>query len=178
MEFYIVEQDQRISNYSEPIGMMKVFSRDLLNNIDDGFEGKPVMFYIKEKPDTRYIDFIQNPFPLVSDKFKKIIEEYQITTLFKPVILADKKAMSQHLYWIPAPRRFQCLSHMTEFNKDNSVKKLVINVENSFRENVFMIDGIVGNFLIVSREVAERLLREEFEGIALVRIEKEMNGFW
>lgn len=173
MEFYIVLQDQTSFDYPEPTGILNTLGRNILKDVDNGFESKPTVFYIKEKPDIRYPDFIQNPIPLVSDKFKRIIGEYQCETLFKPIVLADKKRMHQHLYWIAAPGRTDIISSRTEFNKDGSVKRLVIDVSYFFRKNVFMLDGIVENFLVISLEVAERLLRENFDGIILKKIEKE-----
>lgn len=173
MEYYIVLQEQTSFDYIEPVGLLDVFPKNILKNVSSDFESKPTVFYIKEKPDFRNTDFIQNPIPLVSDKFKKIIEEYQSETLFKPVILADKKRMKQYLYSIAAPRKVDCLSSNTEFNKTGSVKKLVIKTDYFFAKNVFMLNGIIEDFLIISQEVAEKILRENFDGIILEKIEKE-----
>lgn len=93
-----------------------------LQYIDRG----PIQFYVKEKGNNIYVDFIENPFHLVSEKLRLKIIKLQETIFFKVIVLADVKKMQQELYWLTIPETIECLSEKSEFNKMGELRKLVI----------------------------------------------------
>ncbi|TYQ16970.1 UNVERIFIED_CONTAM: hypothetical protein Cloal_3560 [Acetivibrio alkalicellulosi] len=163
MEYYLIYQDNRIENFAEPMGVSKIINMDDL----------PVQFYIKDKSENEYIDFIEKPVTLISEKLKQIFEIYQKGIFYKPVVLADKKRMRQDLYWLMLPQKRECLSLQTEFNKNDTIKRIVIDEKKAGNYSIFSIDGIIENFIVVNLDVAESVLRSDFFGIKFKKVEVE-----
>lgn len=77
MEYFIICQDKRVLNSVEPIGVSKAIHK----NMDlKGTDEIPVQFYIKEKKENEYVDYIEGKVPLISDKLKYIFEKFQEDT--------------------------------------------------------------------------------------------------
>jgi|LSQX01.3.fsa_nt_gb hypothetical protein len=175
MDFFILSQDDRISGYAEPVGVSGVIDVSAVKRNDiESFDDTPVQVYIKEKVENEYLDFIDKPVHLISEKMKQIFEMRQKDIFFKPVVLADMKRMKQDLYWLAMPTKVECLSDMSEFNKDGSLRKLVINQMKASDYRVFKIEGVLENYLIVNTDIAESILRNELFGFILKKIEKEI----
>jgi hypothetical protein len=174
MNYFIISQDERIHNAIEPIGVSQVITRELLEEEQLRNMDKLILeFSVKEKTTTEYVDFIQRPIPLLSDNCKQIMEKYAPKMYFKSVVLVDRKKMRQDTYWLIAPPRISCLSSESEFHKNNTLKRLVIHEEKAAPYKIFRIDGILEDYIIISLDVAESLLRRGFTGIRLKKIEKE-----
>lgn len=174
MEFFILSQDNTIPDPVEPAGILKVIDRDMIKkeNIHK-MDELAVQFEIKENNRSVYIDFIENPVPLVSDKLKELLGKYEERIFLKPVLLADIKHLRQDVYWLLVPDSMDCLSSKSEFNKNGTVKRIVID-ENKIRfRKVFKIKGILENLIILRLDVAESLLRRDFTGIRLKKVEMD-----
>lgn len=167
MDFFIIFQDSRIHNYIEPKGFIKAPS----NNMDSKESlNIPIVINVKEKVENEYIDFMEKPVPLVSDKLKQLIGLHQKEILFKPVVLTDAKRMRQDLYWMIIPRKIECLSPESEFNKRGELKNLILQKDKIKNKNVFMIEGIVESHIIVSQFMAEEILRNNFYGMRFKKV--------
>lgn len=171
MEYFIICQDKRVLNSVEPIGVAKAIDKNIDTKAEDEM---PVQFYIKEKKENEYVDYIDGQAPLISDKLKYIFEKFQEDIFLKPAVLADIKRMRQDLYWIMIPQTVECLSPKAEFNKDGTLKKLVIDETKLGFTKIFKIEGILENFIIISLDLAESILRRDFTGIKLERVEKDL----
>lgn len=171
MEYFIICQDQRVLNSVEPIGVAKAIDKNIDTKITDEM---PVQFYIKEKKENEYVDYIEGQVPLISDKLKYIFEKFQEDTFLKPAVLADVKRMRQDLYWLMIPQSIDCLSPKTEFKKDGTLKRLVIDENKIGFTKIFKVEGILENFIILSLDLAESILRGDFIGIKLERVEKDV----
>ncbi|MCX7746064.1 MAG: serine protease [Clostridia bacterium] len=176
MDYYILSQDARILDFPEPLGISNSLGRNSVKNADALEIGTPVVAKIKERAEIEYIDFIERPVPLVSDHLKEVIEMYQGDTLFKPVVLTDAKRMRQDLYWLTVPTRRECLSSESVFHKDRTLKKLVINKAKIAFFHVFMVEGVLEDLIIIDQDVAESILRRDFFGIALRKVETRWEG--
>lgn len=171
MEYFILGQDSRIMDAIKPLGASGLsgrtpFQTDELLEPDEEI----VQFYLKASSSPRYVDFIQDPGPLVSDGLKLILEKYQPQLFFKPVVLADRERQRQTLYWLMVPDRVNCLSADCEINKDGTVKRLVIDERKVNRAKVFRVAGIMEQYTLIRLDVAESLLRRDFYGIRLQRV--------
>ncbi|MBV7275320.1 hypothetical protein I6U48_20685 [Clostridium sp. PL3] len=171
MEYFIICQDKRVLNSVEPIGVSKEIDKNIDTKVEDEM---PVQFYIKEKKENEYVDYIEGQTPLISDKLKYIFEKFQEDIFLKPAVLADIKRMRQDLYWIMIPQAVECLSPKAEFNKDGTLKRLVIDETKIGFTKIFKVDGILENFIMISLDLAESILRRDFTGIKLERVEKEV----
>lgn len=171
MEYFIICQDKRVLNSVEPIGVSKAIDKNIDTKAEDEM---PVQFYIKEKKENEYVDYIDGQAPLISDKLKYIFEKFQEDIFLKPAVLADIKRMKQDLYWIMIPQAVECLSPKAEFNKNGTLKKLVIDETKIGFTKIFKVDGILENLIIISLDLAESILRRDFIGIKLERVEKDL----
>lgn len=174
MDFFVILQDKRIPDIVEPMGASKVISKDVLNiNNADKLERLLVQFQIKEKTHNEYVDYIECPVQLVSDKLKRLLEKYDSSVFFIPVMLADLKNERQEIYWLMVPDVKDCLSPQTEFNKDGTLKKLVIDERKAALFKVFKVKGLLENLLVIRLDVAESILRRDYAGIKLKKVAKE-----
>ena len=132
---------------------------------------QPVQFYIKEKPNNIYPDFIEKPIPLISNKVKELFDELNIKSIFyKSVILADIKRMEQTLYWLVVPRKIDCMYDETIFNRDNSIQRLKIDSEKVGYYKVFKVNGIIEDYIIVDESVVNILGFGNFFGFEFEKI--------
>jgi hypothetical protein len=182
MEYFALYKDNRIENAIEPIGLSKFINKYKQNNMAIGkslydlAEEKMgseqiVQFELMERKSKEYVDFIDGKINLVSDKLKYILKKYDEEIFFKPVVLLDGKAENQELYWFIVPKEVDCLAEETQFNKDGSLKKLVIDKRKIGKAKIFTIKGVLENLLIVRLDAAESILRRDFTGIKLKKLE-------
>jgi hypothetical protein len=170
MEYFVLEQDRRIVDAVVPVGIdipHQAFKR-LNIEVQDELS---VQYYVKDNPHIEYVDFIERPIPLVTDGVKEVFERYEPQMFFKPVVLADPKRMRQDLYWLVIPELLDCLSPWSEFQKNGTLKRLVIDPIKVGKTNVFRIADTIEEQLLVSLHVAESLLRRGFCGIHMKRVE-------
>ncbi len=173
MEYYIIYQDKRISNFAEPIGTLDETEKNIIKNGNvKHIDEMPIQFYIKEKNENQYLDYIEKPVPLVSDKLKQLLEKLQRDMFFKPVIIADKKLMKQNIYWLIVPKGINCISPKSEFDKNGTLKSLVIDENKVGHSKIFKVEGVLEEIIIMSLDLAECILRRDFEGIRFKKVEK------
>lgn len=167
MDYFLLFQDQRIPHPVEPSGALKA----LFENHPDA--NAVIQLNIKTAEYTEYIDFIAKPWPLVSDRLKQLLQRFEKKATFLPVVLADKVHGEQHLYWGLIPPKLDCLSEDTQFNKDGTIKKLVLDPKPAAACRLFQIDRVMENYLVANLIVVESMLRRNFTGFKLTRIELE-----
>ena len=171
MEYLIMSQDNRWGDVIEPIGVPRTNKGELIKEspvYQD--EIPPVQYYIKEKKQNNIIDLLERPIPLISDKLKTILMTLEKSIVFSPVVLADLKLGTQFLYWHMEPQSIECLSPETEFNKNGTIKKLVIDAKKASGYRVFRVKNTIENFTIINLIVAESILRRGFTGIKMIKI--------
>lgn len=167
MEYFYLTQDKNVSNIVEPQEMTKAINKEYVKNGKFQYMDKePMQFYVKDKSDNVYPDYIQNPFHLVSDGFKQELDRLQKYIFFKPIVLADIKRMKQVLYWLVIPEIIDCLS----FDKIGSVKKLVIDEKRVGYLKVFKVKGLDEDYIIVDSDVREALLASKMLGVSFVKV--------
>ncbi|EON71657.1 hypothetical protein [Lysinibacillus sphaericus] len=177
MNYFILSQDDRISNAVEPIGLAQVIKKELLTvERMEELEDIDRQFPVLNKHDNDYIDFIAKPIALLADPVKQLVEKYEPRLPIKPVILMEQAKLKQVLYWLIIPPQVACLSAQTEFHLDGTLKKLVIDEALAAPYTIFKIAGIKEDYLIVNIELAESILRRAFRGIRLLKVQTE--GTW
>ncbi|HEY9061892.1 MAG TPA: hypothetical protein VIO64_15505 [Pseudobacteroides sp.] len=172
MDYYIISQDERFINFAEPSGLSKVVDKDLVKSRDlEALNTDPVMVYIKEKDESEFIDIIEKPVLLISDKIKQVFERYGKDEFYKPVILGVPKHMETSLYHLVVPKKVECLSKSSEFNPDGTIKRLVLDRSKLNCQHIFSVSGVRENFIIVNLDVVESIIRSDYIGIKLKRVE-------
>ncbi|MBU7314292.1 imm11 family protein [Paenibacillus oleatilyticus] len=171
MEYYILAQDERITEFEEPAGIAKSVDQRMLRNEEGraALEHTILQFYTQGKGE--YIDFIDRPIPLVSDALKAIFERYQPNVYYKLVVLADVKAMKQSLYWIAVPETVNGLSEESEWNRNDTLKRPMLEPNRLGHYKIFRIAERLEDFIVVDLDVAESILRYDLKGITLKKID-------
>lgn len=168
MDYFIVSEDRRAVNRIKPRGISKSIFDD--KTLD---ETAPLQFYIEDSKEPDYVDFIERPVPLVSDRLRKALQMYHREIFFAPVVLTDLKRALQKLYWYFKPPQVKCISNRTEFYKNETIKKLVINQAQTSGYRVMQVNHLIQTFILFDLMVVESLLRRGFTGFSLERIEVE-----
>ncbi|ACA41077.1 serine protease [Lysinibacillus sphaericus] len=177
MNYFILSQDERISNAVEPVGIAQVIKKELLTiERMEELEELERQFPVLEKGEMVYTDLIEKPIMLLSDAVKQLVEKYEPQMPFKAVVLMDIPKVMQTLYWLVIPPKVPCLSAQTEFHLDGTLKKLVIDEHLAAPYPIFQIEGIKEHYIVVNIELAESILRRDFRGIRLRKIQTE--GRW
>lgn len=172
MNYFILTQDERIPNVVEPVGIARTIQKELLatEHLAE-LEALDRQFPVLEKAEKDYIDFIEKPIPLLSNSLKRLLQKYAPKMPMKSVVLVDQKQMSQELYWLMIPPAIACLSSQTEYHPDGTVKKLVIEESLAASHSVFKIEGLRETHIVINVALAESLLRRDFRGIRLRKIQ-------
>ncbi len=166
MKYFYLTQDKSVSNIVEPQEMTKAINKVHVKNGKLQYLDKdPIQFYVKDKSDNVYADYIENPFHLVSDRFKQVLDKFQKYIFFKPIVLADVKRMKQELYWLAIPEIIDCLSSLSEFDKIGAVIKLVIDEKKVGYLKVFKVKGLGEDYIIVDSDVREAILAAKILGV-------------
>ena len=168
MDYFLISQDNRLSNRVEPVGLGKALRENPNRNALT-----PLQLQITGQDNTEYVDFIERPLPLLSDRLKELWQVYEKRAAFAPLILADVRRGVQYVYWSLTPPKLQCLSSSTEFNQNATLKKLVINSMAVSGFRLFQIDQVMENLLIVNLLVLESMLRRNFTGFKFTKVTLE-----
>ena len=174
MDYFLLKQDEEYTNAPVLRDVFKeidVRNINLLNahKIDD-----IVIFNVKCTDETEFLDILDRNLFLISEKMKKIIEKYDPGILFKTIPLIDLAQGRQENYYMPIFEEIECLSENAELNlKKAVVKKIILDKEKIKNKKIFKIKESSKTLVVVRLDVAESLLRREFEGMCLKRLEVE-----
>ncbi len=177
MNYFIMLQDDRIPDWAEPVGISEMIAKEMLT--DERFhelESKAFQVPIQSKSNLVFSDFIERPLPLLSDKLKQLVIKYVPNMPVTSVVLVDRKQMRLEPYWLMMPPRIDCLSEKSEFHLDGTLKKLVIDERKAAPYHLFKVLGIREDFILINLMLAESILRRDFDGICLKKVETEQEG--
>jgi len=118
-------------------------------------------------------DFIEEPVFLVSDELFLVLEMYEPALENCTVLFFGGEEGKAQRYRQIVPDVLPCLSDRSEFFKDYSLKRLVFSESGIGRAKVFCAKGILSRQIFISLDVAESILRRNFSGIAMNKIETE-----
>ncbi|AGX41845.1 imm11 family protein [Clostridium saccharobutylicum] len=172
MDYFLLDQDERCTCIPELLNLYKSIDKRDINlssadKIDD-----TIIFYIKSNPNTEFLDVLNKQLFLVSEDMKNILEKYNANIIFKMLPLIDFDNLKQEIYYLPIFEEIEALSEEAELNLDKTViKKLVLNKEKIQGKKIFKIKESKKDLIIIRLDVAESLLRREFKGIAIKRVE-------
>ncbi len=172
MNYFLLKQDEDYIN--APV-LMDVFNKLDVRNINLLKAHKIddiLIFNTKCDEETEFLDILDRNLFLISEKMKKIIEKYAPEILFKTVPLIDLKYKKQENYYMPIFEDIECLSEKAELNLNKTVvKKIILDKEKIKGKKIFRIKESSKALVVVRLDVAESLLRREFKGICLQKLE-------
>lgn len=175
MDYFLLKQDKRYSNTPQIIDLFKNINTKDLNllkadNIQDNN-----CFYVKSHDNIDYLDVLEIPIFLVSKELKKILEKYNRNMIFKMFALIDYEKKEQNFYYLPIFEEIEALSEKSEFNLNKTiVKKIILDEKKIKNKKLFKIKESDKTLIVVRLDAAESLLRRDFNGIILEKLEVEM----
>ncbi|AQS08719.1 hypothetical protein CLOBY_08290 [Clostridium saccharobutylicum] len=174
MDYFLLKQDEESKNV--PV-LMDVFNKVDVRNINLLNAHKIdeiLIFNVKCTDETEFLDILDRNLFLISEKMKKIIEKYDSGILFKIIPLIDLTHDRQENYYMPIFEEIECLSEKAELNLNKTVvKKIILDKEKIKGKKIFKIKESSKTLVVVRLDVAESLLRREFKGVCLKRLEIE-----
>lgn len=174
MDYFLLKQDKRYTNTPK---LMDVFNKIDIRNINLLNAHKiedMIIFNIKCNEETEFLDILDTQLFLISEDMKKIIEKYNVDIIFKIIPLIDLSHERQENYYLPIIEELNCLSEKSEFNLyKTEIKKIILNSEKIKWKKIFKIKESSKTLIVVRLDVAESLLRREYKGIYLERLEIE-----
>lgn len=175
MDYFLLKQDLR---YTDVPVLQKVTEKidpwKLQDLQPDDLVEKALMLHVMSGPDSRFLDFMEGPFPLVSDAFMKLLKAYCADIPFKLTVLANVKHRQMKNYHIPFVESIEALHPASEWNQDRSVLKNMILLQEIIRnKKVFRIQEGRKWRIIVRLDVAESILRRDFLGIRMEKVQLE-----
>ncbi|UZP04980.1 hypothetical protein JW813_08205 [Clostridium botulinum] len=172
MDYFLLKQDEEYTNAPMLMDVFKnidVRNINLLNahKIDD-----IVILNVKCNDETEFLDILDRNLFLISKEMKKIIKKYDSEILFKTIPLIDLPHERQENYYMPIFEEIECLSEKAELNLNKTVvKKIILDKEKIRNKKIFKIKESSKTLVVIRLDVAESLLRREFKGMCLERLE-------
>ncbi|WP_110955861.1 hypothetical protein [Anaerosinus massiliensis] len=159
MEYFILRQDRNLTGAIKPLNL------SWLKKIHD-FEDITVVAVDKQSHE-QYVDFLDSPRAIASDKLKRILSAYNSQIIFKILMLVDVKS----IYWLFEAPEIDCLSPNTELQKKDKITRLVLDREKVKEHAVFSVKGIPEHYIIINLNVAEKIFQQDPWGIILQEVE-------
>lgn len=168
MGYFILERDEQFMNSVRP--MWEGEAPEI---------GQQGILVSQRQPDVlqlrtmsgAYPDYLEQPIPLISGRLKSLFDAAAPGVLRVPAVLRNPDEIRQELYWLIQPPLINALDGRSEFYKDGSLSRLVIDGERTANYHVFRLSGIREPYIIVSLTMAEGLCRRLCSGIRLRPIE-------
>ncbi|WP_068777096.1 hypothetical protein [Paenibacillus sp. FJAT-26967] len=171
MDYFVLQQDRR---YADVPVLLDVRSQIDVRDIHPMRAGNipgTVVMHVKSTKETEYPDVLDGQLYLMSDRLRQIVSLYEPRLLFKLIPLIDRVQRKQSNYHLPVFEDADVLSPASEFNLDGSViKRLVLQRDKLAGRRIFKIKESLKPLIVVRLDVAESLLRRDFEGICLERV--------
>ncbi|UHA73170.1 imm11 family protein [Paenibacillus sp. 481] len=155
MSYFILQQDKRTLD-----ALILQESSD--TNLQEQFN-----LYVREDQEPVYLDWIDKPYRLVSDRLKKLLELHDAELQWKSVVLTARQAKRQELYWYVVPPERDVLSEKSQRDPMGKWSHIVLRAGKLRRERLFC----AGEQCIVHLDVAESCLRRSFTGMHFIPVD-------
>jgi hypothetical protein len=135
---------------------------------------KITLFQLSGKETPNFLDLLSRQIFLVSQDLRDTIKLYQPNLLFKMVILVHRIQKQQKSYYLPIFEPVNCLSENSIMTPNKSiVKSIVLRKSIIENETIFRVSHNYETIIVVRLDVAESILRRDFCGIKLERVQLE-----
>lgn len=168
--YFIMEEDKRIQN--------RIRFKDIESNVAYEFEDNELsqiqdisVLFMKGNCDSVYPDVIETPVFLVSDRLKVLLEPYDSDVFYRRVALNQVEERKQKMYWLLLTEKIECLDEKTEYYPNGWNKRIVLNRKRIGTRRIFKVKGIMTPKILVHVDVAESIMRRDFDGISFHPVE-------
>jgi len=112
-----------------------------------------------------YADYLEKPFPLIADKFQKVLQKYQKDIEFWRVMLVEQETGQQRPYCLMHIPKITCADkEESRYDARGDIEEFVLDAEKAESRRIFLAEDYNGQ-LLVRLDVAESILRREANGI-------------
>lgn len=170
MYYFILKQDRNLTNAIEINGFNNSQKMILLKEDENKYKDCTSV-PITSNDSSVFPDFIQAPVLLVSDELHKLFNLYENTIIYKIAVFSDLEREIQKVYRLVLPDVLDCLSDKTIYLKNGWVDKIVLDKNKIGNHNIFQVKAGVDYYFIVSLDVAESILKRDFMGIVMEKVE-------
>ncbi|AZK44865.1 serine protease [Paenibacillus lentus] len=177
LDLYKLSLDERVYNPAVPVGVFAEITKEMLTEKGcHALQEAHLNFTIQEAERVQYPDYLEYPLPLLSTRLKLLVEKFCPQMKFFAVRLLDLRRKHSQTYWLMIPPRVDCLSAESEFRPDGALRRLVVEVDQQNPWMLFQVAGIAETQILVHLALAESILRRDFDGIRLTRVERAATG--
>ncbi|SFR63885.1 hypothetical protein [Anaeromicropila populeti] len=171
MRYYIIEQDKMFTNAPHilnwfgkiDVEKMKMGSYSLLK--------ESYLLKIRGNADVDFIDVISEPFFLVTNMVRFVMQAYEPNLTFTDCNLfhGEQKAFGE--YYIPHFAEYNCLTEKSQVNRDRSVvEHAEIDLHKIMDKSVFVLEGLGKKHVVVRDDLLESLLRRGLRGAKVRKV--------
>lgn len=172
MDYFLLKQDERYTNTPRIVDLFKKIDVRNLNLLKAHKIEEIIVYKVNTDDRSEFLDILDNQLFLISKPMKEIIERHENGILFKTLALIDKPNNKQKNYYLPIFEELEVLSEAAQLNLNKTVvRKLILNKEKLQDRKIFKIKESSKPIILVRLDVAESLLRRNFKGIKLERVE-------
>lgn len=171
MKYFHIRTNPHFSTAPEIIDWFKQIDRRKIR-LGRSFEiENRQLFFIKENPNTVFVDILSFPFFMVTEVLKDTILMYEPRTIFKEIVLLDQKYARARTYYLPILEYIDCLCESSKLTKDRStILEAVINLDKVNDHSIFYLEGVGNLYTIARLDIVESFLRRGAIGIDLLPI--------
>lgn len=176
MKYFLIRTNPHFSTAPEIIDWFRKIDRRKIR-LGQSFEiENRQLFFIKENPNTVFVDILSFPFFMVTEVLKDIILMYEPRTIFKEIVLLDQKYAKTCTYYLPILEYIDCLDAASRLTMDRStILETVIALDKVNDHSIFYMDGVSNLYTVARLDIVESFLRRGTIGIDLLPVtEKNM----
>lgn len=130
---------------------------------------EPLVIETSEDGGFEYPDYIWYPVPLISERFKRVLDKNGIDNVFyKPVYIQDNLLEKRTLYWLAVFDAIECLDHEKSLKDEElewSYEKIAINPIKTGRYKVFKCSEINEQDIFFKKDIVRELENLDLKGI-------------
>lgn len=171
MRYFLLEQDKGYANVPRPVNW---FDKLAPGKVMESLRRLPdrEIFRVETGENTAFIDYMSDPFVMVSDRMKKCLSLFEPNMLFREIVLLDGERRAVQNYFVPFFPELECLTEKSEYTNWNYDLKYIELDESKLRDKaVFTLKGPQKQNTIIRLDAVESLLRRGSEGFMLKEVE-------
>lgn len=173
MKYFILEQDKKYNRVPQIKNWYGKLDMHSLKQVGAGLKDKMV-FEVDITEFTLFPDILEIPTFMVSADMRDIIFKYEKQVFFREVLFIDSEGSKGYTYYIPFLPRVDCFTDASCLSKNKrKVESGVINIDKLWNRHIVEAEGINGQCIIVSLDLAESILRKGLIGIGLGKVNIE-----
>ncbi|MHC1686034.1 MAG: hypothetical protein AB6733_24415 [Clostridiaceae bacterium] len=174
MDYFLLKQDKRYVNTPRLIDVFKKIDVRNINLLNAHKIEDMIIFNADCDERSEFLDILDSQLFLISEEMKNIIEKYKAEIIFKVIPLIDLPRERQENYFLPIFEEVECLSDKAELNLNKTfVKKIILDKEKIKGKKIFKIKESSKSLIVIRLDVAESLLRRNFKGVSIEKLDIE-----